>query len=199
MDRQRLRDQLVRHAYQYADEPRFTLASGRTSHYYVECKKVTTRRDAARSLARLFERYVPKSAHAVGGLTMGADPIAYAMRDLCKKPLDAFMVRKAAKDHGRRRMIEGPVEPGMNVVIVDDVVTTGGSTITAVEECRKAGLNVVAVIVLVDREEDDGLARIKQTVGPDVPVNAVFTRSDLHARWLELQGTPAHRSQTAAG
>jgi orotate phosphoribosyltransferase len=197
-DRERLLDQLVEHAYRYSEEPRFRLASGRLSNFYIDCKKVTMRHDAARLLARLFEKLVPKSAQAVGGLTMGADPIAYALRDLCRRPLCAFVVRKGAKEHGLNRMIEGPVEPGMNVVVVEDVVTTGGSTIAAITECKRAGLNVVAVLALVDREENNGVERIRESLDAKVPVHAIFTRSDLHSRWLDLQGSAARRRQSRA-
>jgi len=178
-----LRDLLVEHSYRYSDEATFPLSSGRRSHFYIDCKPTTMRRDAARLIAESFDRHLPADAAAVGGLTMGADPIAYAVRDLSSRNLDAFVVRKEPKKHGLRQRIEGPVRPGMRVVVVDDVVTTGQSTITAVSACRDEGLVVVGVVVLVDREEDDGMQKIRDAVGPDVPVAAVFTKTDLHDRW----------------
>lgn len=198
-DRERLLEQLVEDAYRYSEQPRFRLASGRLSNFYIDCKKVTMHHDAARPLARLFERLVPPGARAVGGLTMGADPIAYAMRDLSRRRLHAFVVRKARKEHGLESMIEGPVEPGMNVVVVEDVVTTGESAIAAITECKRAGLNVVAVIALVDREEDGGLERIKRSLGSAVPVRAIFTRSELHSRWLERQAQGPRRARSRTG
>jgi orotate phosphoribosyltransferase len=104
------------------------------------------------------------------------------VRDLCRRPLDAFVVRKAAKDHGTAAAIEGPIEAGMPVVVVDDVVTTGDSTLQAIAACRAAALVIVAVIALVDRMEDDGLRRITAAAG--APVHAIFTRDELHACWL---------------
>jgi orotate phosphoribosyltransferase len=165
-DRERLLEMLVRYSYRQETEPVFRLASGRFSDVYINCKQTTMRRDAAPLIASLFEQETPAGTQAVGGLTAGADPIAYAMRDFCDtRPVHAFMVRKEPKDHGLRREVEGPVERGMNVVVIDDVVTSGSSTIKAVQSCRAAELRVVAVVVLVDRQEG-GLEAIREEVGP---------------------------------
>lgn len=193
--RERLLDLLARHSYQYETQPVFKLTSGRMSNFYINCKPTTMRRDAGQLIAKVFEPHLPASAKAVGGLTLGADPIAYALRDLCALPLEAFVVRKSPKEHGLRQTIEGPISHGMRVVVVDDVVTTGGSTITAIEACRENGLEVVGVIVLVDRLEDGGLDRIRSAAA-GVPVHAVFTRDELHARWLALR---AHAAEPSAG
>lgn len=203
MAREELRDLLVATgAYQYSDRQEFRLSSGRYSHFYINCKMLTMQREAAEWIAEVFEAYIPKTAQAAGGLTMGADPIAYALRDFCQRPLSVFVVRKAPKGHGLDKVIEGPTKAGMNVVVVDDVVTTGASTITAIDECRRAKLAVVAVVVLVDREEDDGVGSIRKKVGASVPVRSIFTKSELHSRWLELNPHGhAHtgRSRAAAG
>jgi orotate phosphoribosyltransferase len=199
---ERLRDLLVEHSYRYSDEANFTLSSGRRSSFYIDCKPTTMRHVAAPMIAELFEPHLPERVAAVGGLTMGADPIAYAVRDFSKRGLDVFVVRKEAKKHGLGQRIEGPVQPGMRVVVVDDVVTTGQSTITAVEACRGEGLIVAGVIVLVDREEDDGMQKIRQAVGPELPIVQIFTRSDLHDRWLQLKdhgNRDISRPRAAAG
>ena len=196
MARAQLLDLLVRHSYQYEAEPVFQLTSGRRSQFYVNCKTTTMRRDAADLIAKAFEAHIPEAARAVGGLTLGADPIAYAIRDLSRLPLDAFVVRKTPKEHGLRKAIEGPISAGLPVVVLDDVVTTGGSTLLAIEACRAAGLQIVAVLVLVDRMEDGGLDRIKSVAGP-VPVHTIFTREELHAHWLQT-GVGAARSREAS-
>lgn len=175
---------LVHHSYRFSDTELFPLASGRKSPFYVNCKTTTMRSDAARLIADAFEAKIPPAAEAIGGLTMGADPIAYAIRDLSARHLDVFVVRKEAKAHGLRRGVEGPVRQGLKVVVVDDVVTTGGSTIQALDACRAEGLDVVAVVVLVDREEDGGLDRIRAHA--QCPVAAIFRVSELHERWQNL-------------
>lgn len=191
-----LLDLLVQHSYQFSPDAEFKLASGRMSQFYVNCKTATMRRAAALPIAQLFEPHIPRSAQAVGGLTMGADPIAYAIRDFGKLELDAFVVRKAPKEHGLKKLIEGPVSRGMKVVVVDDVVTTGGSTIMAIEECTRQGLEVVAVIVLVDRQEDAGLERIRAAA--HCPVEAIFTVSELHDQWLKSGRGADHTTARSA-
>jgi len=99
--------------------------------------------------------------------------------------VNAFSVRKQPKDHGTRKWVEGCVAAGTKVVVIDDVVTTGGSTVKAIRRCREEGLEIVGVVVLVDREEENGMAAVRREAGDDVPVDAVFTRSD-----LEGAGTP---------
>ncbi len=162
--RDQLLDMLVEYSYQYSAGEQFKLASGGMSRFYVNCKTTTMRRAAGPLIAAAFEPSIPPGSEVIGGLTMGADPIAYAVRDYAQAKLDVFVVRKAAKDHGLERLIEGPIGRGMKVVIVDDVVTTGGSTIIAIEECVREGLEVVAVIALIDRQEDSGLAQIAAKV-----------------------------------
>jgi len=200
-ERERLLELLARHSYQCSDKPEFKLASGRFSRFYINCKTTTMRREAAPLIEAAFRPFIPKTAEAVGGLTMGADPIAYAIRDLSHQDLDAFVVRKAAKEHGLKKLIEGPVKPGMRVVVVDDVVTTGCSTVTAIEECTSEELKVIAVVVLVDRQEDDGLSRIREVAG-GVPVSAIFNREEVHLRWLDLRtdaDSSSPRSSATAG
>ena len=142
----------------------FTLASGRPSHYYVDGRKVTLAADGARLIAAAvldrLDRLGPVAA--VGGLTMGADPIVGATLALAgegRRPdLVGFLVRKAAKAHGTGQLVEGPVEPGMPVVIVEDVTTTGASALQAVDAAEAAGCRVVAVLTVLDRLEGAGAA-----------------------------------------
>ena len=137
----------------------FALASGRTSDYYVDCRRTTLDPEGAtlvgRCILSLIERegIVPAS---VGGLTMGADPIAAAVAVLswqAGRPIPAFLVRKSSKGHGTGRRIEGWLASGSEVLVVEDVVTTGGSTLEAIGAVEEAGGRVAAVIAIIDREE----------------------------------------------
>lgn len=144
-------------------------------------------------LGRLVAERFPAGTQAVGGMTMGADPIASAAADAAG--IDLFSVRKEPKSHGTCRWIEGPVEPGTRVVVVDDVVTTGESTIRAIERCRKEGLVVVGVVVLVDRQEG-GLERVREVAGAGVPVEALFDLADLERQRLkEAEGIQEEASR----
>jgi orotate phosphoribosyltransferase len=137
----------------------FTLASGRKSAYYFDSNKTTLLPEGAWLTARLVLRRLREEAvqaQAIGGLTLGADPIVCPVAALSHvegPPLRAFLVRKEVKEHGTGRKIEGCPPPGTRAVIVDDVVTTAGSTLAAIEAAEGAGLVVAAVLCLVDREE----------------------------------------------
>ena len=137
----------------------FTLASGKKSSFYFDSKRTTLQPEGAWLTARAVLKVIRDrgiDAQAIGGLTLGADPIVCPVAALSHvegPPLRAFIVRKEAKEHGTGRRIEGLLEPGSRVVIIDDVVTTAGSTLQAIEAARDAGHTVVAVICLVDREE----------------------------------------------
>ena len=184
MVRSSLLELLCRHSYRYDPEGGFELVSGKRSRFYIDCKKTTMRGEAADPIGALVAEHLPSGVTAVGGLTMGADPIAQATAAYCTRngrPLDAFAVRKDAKRHGLRKWIEGGAEPGATVAVVDDVVTTGGSTIQAIEKCRQEGLQVAAVVVLVDRQEEGGLDRIREVAGPGVPVTPIFTLDELRS------------------
>ena len=134
----------------------FTLSSGKKATYYVDMRKLTLDHRAAPAIGRIMLdliKDIPDVA-AVGGLTLGADPIANAMMHesvRTDRPLDAFVVRKEPKDHGRGRQIEGAEVAGKRVVVVEDTSTTGQSPLKAVEALRKAGAEVVAVATIVDR------------------------------------------------
>jgi orotate phosphoribosyltransferase len=134
---------------------RVTLSSGREADYYVDLRRVTLDAEAAPVIGRVMrELTADLEFDAVGGLTLGADPVATAMMHAAAaegQRLDAFVVRKAEKTHGLQRRIEGPDVAGRRVLAVEDTSTTGGSVLTAVEALREAGADVVAVAVIVDR------------------------------------------------
>jgi len=144
-------------AFKYSEEPVFKLVSGRMSNYYFNCKAVTLHPEGMYLIGNLiFEMVKDLNIKGIGGLTLGADPVAYAASYtsfLKGKPIEAFVVRKSAKSHGTMQWIEGDVRKGDRVVIVDDVITTGKSTIEAISRAKEAGLEIVKVICLIDRQE----------------------------------------------
>ncbi|MBI4538523.1 MAG: orotate phosphoribosyltransferase [Gemmatimonadetes bacterium] len=177
-DRDRLRALLVERSLQFGD---FTLASGERSSYYIDARRTTMSAEGQHCVGRIgFEliREHGLNATVVGGLTMGADPIAYAIAHaswIAGQPVDAFSVRKAGKEHGMGRLIEGTVTPGARAVIVEDVITTGESALQAIRAVEDAGGTVAGVFALVDRQSG-GRARLEDA---GYPVVAVFTASEL--------------------
>lgn len=137
----------------------FLLASGRRSPHYVDCRRTTMHAEGLTLIGELGLAVIRESGWtvgAVGGLTLGADPVAYAIARASaatSQPIHAFTVRKAAKSHGAGRRIEGCFEPGQAVVVVEDVITTGGSALEAVAAVREAEGTVSGVLAVVDREE----------------------------------------------
>jgi orotate phosphoribosyltransferase len=156
------------------------------SQFYVNCKPVTL---SARGMFLaghlIFEAIKVEDVTGVGGLTFGADPLAVATAfasELKGKPINAFSIRKTRKDHGIVRWIEGDIQPGEPVVIIDDVATTGGSTIKAIERARSEGLNVIQAVILVDRQEG-GLDNIREYVSN---VSSIITRDELVEKYKTL-------------
>lgn len=132
---------------------RVTLSSGAEADYYVDLRRATLHHAAAPLIGRLVRELTADwSYDAVGGLTLGADPVAAAVLHAPGRPVDAFIVRKAGKQHGLQRRIEGPDVAGRAVLAVEDTSTTGGSVLTAVEALRESGADVVGVATVVDRE-----------------------------------------------
>ena len=185
---------IATHSFRLGD---FTLASGQKSDYYIDCRTTTLHAEGGRLaglvLYDLLWQHFPQ-AEAVGGLTMGADPLvsniasASAWHHLHhhRDPLvHGFLVRKAEKAHGTGRRLEGFHKLGAHVVIVDDVCTTGGSTITAIEATREAGMHVAAVLCLVDREQG-GRAAIEAACA-GAPFIAAYTAGDVRATHLKLK------------
>ena len=179
-------DILCRDSFKYTQEPSFKLVSGRVSRFYVNCKPTTLSARGMYLVGRLmFDEIKDSRVVAVGGLTFGADPLAVATAfasELKGQPINAFSIRKTQKDHGIVRWIEGDVQPGQRVVIIDDVATTGGSTIKAIERARSEGLEVVKSVILVDRQEG-GLDNIRMHVQD---VSAIISRDELMERWKEF-------------
>ncbi|MFC8045202.1 orotate phosphoribosyltransferase [Nocardia sp. NPDC057353] len=130
-----------------------TLSSGKHADYYVDLRRATLHHRAAPLIGSLLRDLVADwDFEAVGGLTMGADPVALAVMHAPGRPINAFVVRKAAKEHGMQRRIEGPDVAGRRVLVVEDTTTTGNSPLTAVRALREAGAVVVGVATVVDRE-----------------------------------------------
>ncbi len=158
-----------------------TLSSGRKADYYVDLRRITLHHEAAPLVGRVILDVLDDAgieANAVGGLTMGADPVAAAVLHAAAargRALDAFVVRKEGKAHGLQRRIEGPDVAGRRVVAVEDTSTTGGSVLTAVQALREAGAEVVAVAVIVDR--DTGAREAVEAEG--LTYLTAFTKADL--------------------
>lgn len=135
----------------------FTLASGKKASYYLDCRRITLDSEGANLVAEgMLELLADSWPDAVGGMAIGADPITAAIITLAgqrQRPLKGFIVRKEAKSHGRGQRVEGPVEAGQRVVIVEDVVTTGGSSLQAIEQVEACGLHVLGVLAIIDRLE----------------------------------------------
>jgi orotate phosphoribosyltransferase len=182
----RLMELILDFAFQYSETPKFKLVSGGVSRFYFNCKKVTLDPEGQYLIGNLiFNAVKDLNIQAIGGLTLGADPVAHAVAYtswLERRPIQAFVVRKQAKDHGIVTPIEGKVQPGDRVVVVDDVVTTGGSTLKAIDACRRFGLEVVKVVVLVDRQEMNG----RENIIREVPAyEALVTRDEIMALYQD--------------
>lgn len=175
--RSRLLELLRERAFQ---EREVTLSSGLKSNFYIDCKQVSLDAEGAALIGELFHQMVDEiapSAVAVGGLTMGADPLATATSIasfVAGRPRAAFLVRKEPKGHGTNQWVESTrLAPGASVVVLEDVITTGASTLRAIERSRLAGLTVLHAIGLVDRLEGGRDAVVAET-----PLTTLFTRRD---------------------
>jgi orotate phosphoribosyltransferase len=174
-----LRELLVQRALRTGQK--VTLTTGRMSTFYFNCKPVTLSSDGASLVAEAFLeklRLLPDPVTAIGGRTIGADPIvgAVMMRALERgQRLDGFYVRDKQKTHGTKELIANAPPANSRVAIVDDVVTTGGSVIEAIDAVQASGCIVAGVIVLVDRQEEDGAARVRARVPHYF---ALYTRQD---------------------
>ncbi|MEE8552290.1 MAG: orotate phosphoribosyltransferase [Desulfobacterales bacterium] len=181
--KQELIEIIYRKSFKYSQEPSFKLVSGKMSRFYVNCKPTTLSPRGMFLVGHLvFDAIKDLDPDGIGGLTFGADPMAVAtafVSELKGKPINAFSIRKTQKDHGIIRWVEGDMTPGQRVVVIDDVATTGGSTIKAIERARSEGLDVVKAVILVDRQEG-GLENIRQHIKD---ITAIITRDELIARW----------------
>jgi orotate phosphoribosyltransferase len=190
--RQQLLQLLAQNSFRLGE---FTLSSGIKSDYYIDCRTTTLHAKGAELTGRVFYELVRKQkwkADAVGGLTMGADPIVVAVSVISSQagsPIHGFLVRKSEKSHGMGRRVEGFQQKGANVVIVDDVCTTGSSTVQAIEAAREFGFNIVGAACLVEREEANGRPDVEKAAAP-APFISVFNSSEVKAAHVKWKQSP---------
>ena len=209
--RQELLALLARKSFRLGE---FKLSSGGTSDYYIDCRTTTLDAEGVRLTGRVFLDEIFRHGwepEAIGGLTMGADPIVVAVAMLSaqqtqsRRPrpdtspggadyhlIHGFLVRKAEKAHGTGQRIEGFREKGAKVIIVDDVCTTGSSTIQAIETAREFGFEVIGVIALVEREEAKGRANVEKAAAP-APFVCIFTADDIRQEHLRQKDEGARQ------
>ncbi len=170
---------LKKKSFRHSEKAEFKLASGKMSNFYINCKPVMLSPRGMFLIGNLIFNVIKETdATAVGGLTFGADPIAVATAfasEINAKPIKAFSIRKEQKDHGMIKWLEGDIEKGEKVVIIDDVATTGGSTIKAIKRAKEEGLDPILTIILVDRQEG-GLENILKHIDKAV---SIVTRDEL--------------------
>ena len=182
--REKLRAHLLEHSVRTGD---FVLKSGRRSDWFIDSKQTVCRPEALLLVGRAVLAVVPAEATAIGGLTMGADPVAFVTATVAAaagRPLKAFSVRKEAKDHGGGGRIAGALDRGDAVVVTEDTVTRGTSLLEAVTAVRAAGAEVVLAVALVDR----GGTAEKLLAGHGVPFRALFGAPDLGFDYDEANG-----------
>jgi orotate phosphoribosyltransferase len=191
-EKERLKTLLVKHALSFGD---FVLSSGKKSHYYLDVRKVSTLPEGAFLLAKIILSMLAEDdIQALGGPTIGADPIAGAVAAISfleGRQLPTFLVRKEAKAHGTTRAIEGNLEKGWRVAILDDVVTTAGSILSAAQAIEDAGCAVVRTLAVVDREEG-GAEEIR---GAGYRFDAILKVSEI----LNAGASPSQRADSASG
>ena len=171
---------------------KFKLSSGATSDYYIDCRTTTLDARGAQLTGKVFLSEIQERGwrpEAIGGLTLGADPIVTAVAVASGK-VSGFLVRKDEKAHGTRQQIEGFREKGGRVVIVDDVCTTGASTVQAIKAARKFGFEIVGVMCLVEREEAKGRRRVEKAAVPAQFVS-IFTAADVRREHLRIPRKPS--------
>jgi len=182
-----VREQLVNafhdtQSFKWDREKGFKLASGEVSPFYVDCRALMAHPEARRLVAQLaYGALTDIEFDCLGGLELGAIPIAITISDFaCAAPHQrlwrTFVVRKQAKDHGLGKLIEGSIRPGDRALIVDDVLTSGGSLLKAVGVAREAGLRVDHALVIVDRQEQDGKTRVERD---RIQLTSLLTIQDL--------------------
>ena len=180
--RQKLLSTLAHKSFRLGE---FKLSSGGTSDYYIDCRTTTLDAKGSKLTGEVFTEEIRRQGwkpRAIGGLTMGADPIVVAV-SVVSGDLDGFLVRKAEKQHGTGQRIEGFREKGARVVIVDDVCTTGASTVQAIEAAREFGFEVVGAMCLVEREEAKGRPSVEKAAAP-APFISIFTARDVREQHL---------------
>src|SRR6202795_2265728 len=186
--RQKLLSTLAQKSFRLGE---FKLSSGGTSDYYIDCRTTTLDAKGSRLTGGAFLEEIQQGGwktRAIGGLTMGAEPNEVVV-SVASGKVDGFLVRKAEKQHGTGQRIEGFREKGARVVIVDDVCTTGPSTVQAIEAAREFGFEIVGVMCLVEREEAKGRPNVEKAAGA-VPFVSIFTANDVrHEHILQNDDT----------
>lgn len=188
--KKRLVELIIERTFKFTEKPAFKLASGKMSSYYFNCKPTTLNSEGMYLVGNLLYDLIKgrKSwkAKGVGGLTLGADPVANAIAYtsyIKGEPLESFVVRKEPKKHGTMLWVEGNVKKGDSVVIVEDVITTGGSTIKAIDRAKKCGLKVKGVVVLIDRQE--GGKKAIESRG--VQVKVLLTKEEIFGAYRDMK------------
>lgn len=182
--RQELLEMLARKSFRLGD---FQLSSGGTSDYYIDCRTTTLDARGAQLVGEVFLDQIREQgweADGIGGLTMGADPIVVAVAVTSGK-MNGFLVRKSEKQHGTGQRIEGFREKGARVVIVDDVCTTGSSTVQAVEAAREFGFEIMGVMCLVERQDAHGRPSVEKAAAPANFIS-IFTAIDVRKEHLAI-------------
>jgi orotate phosphoribosyltransferase len=186
MERQELLEMLAKKSFRLGD---FKLSSGSTSDYYVDCRTTTLDARGSQLTGQVFLEEIREQGWeptAIGGLTMGADPIVVAV-SVTSGTIHGFLVRKSEKQHGTGRRIEGFAEKGAPVVIVDDVCTTGSSTVQAIEAAREFGFEIIGVMCLVERQEAHGRGDVEKAAAPS-PFISIFTATEVRKEHLAING-----------
>ena len=190
----RLMEIILAKSFQYSEEPTFKLVSGGVSNFYFNCKPTMLDPEGKELIGRLiFSTIRDLEVAGIGGLELGSVPISSAVSLISQlegQPIKEFIVRKEKKEHGIPAKVEGECVVGEKVVVVDDVITTGGSTIKAIEAVQKLGLEVSKVVVLVDREEMNGRLNIEKLC-PEV--EPLIKRTEVMARYKKRRAQSAKR------
>jgi orotate phosphoribosyltransferase len=191
--KKRLIDLILSRSFKFTKKPTFKLASGKKSNFYFNCKPTTLNSEGMFLIGNLLYGLIKGEktwkVKAIGGLTLGADPVAAAIAytsHLKGMPLEAFVVRKEPKKHGTMLWIEGNVKKGDRVLIVEDVLTTGNSTKEAIKRARQAGLKVMGVVVLIDRQE--GGKEAIEAMG--LPFKALLTKDEIFRAYKKKKIKP---------
>jgi orotate phosphoribosyltransferase len=182
--RQELLELLAKKSFRLGE---FQLSSGGTSDYYIDCRVTTLDANGAQLTGKVFFEEIKEQGwdpEAIGGLTMGADPIVVAV-SVTSGTVHGFLVRKSEKQHGTGQRIEGFREKGAKVVIVDDVCTTGASTVQAIEAAREFGFEIVGAMCLVERQEAHGRPAVEKAAAP-APFIAIYTANEVRKEHLAL-------------
>jgi orotate phosphoribosyltransferase len=188
--RKRLVELILERTFRFTEEPSFKLASGKMSNFYFNCKPTTLNSEGMFLIGNLLYEVIKSESRwrvkGVGGLTLGADPVANAIAYTAYtkgEALESFVVRKEPKKHGTMQWIEGEIKKGDRVLIVEDVITTGSSSIKAVERAKACGLKIAGVLALIDRQEF-GSEAIKAM---KLPFKALLTKEDIFEAYKKMR------------